>query len=91
MLQNEHSAILTTCTKLQPVLKTFVLSISSGRLRQVCTLIFEHCNLVLSYISLFVDLSGFSLAFSVCEPNPVSHWLPLFVNPILFLIGFKCL
>ena len=38
VLQNaprEHSAIISTCIKLSFVFKTFVLSILSGRLRQV--------------------------------------------------------
>ena len=35
MLQREHSAILSTCIKLTSIFKTFVLSILSGRLRQV--------------------------------------------------------
>ena len=35
MLQREHSAILSTFIKLSFVFKTFVLSIFSGRLRQI--------------------------------------------------------
>ena len=34
----EHSEKLSTCTKVSPVLKTFVLSILSGRFRQVSLL-----------------------------------------------------
>ena len=44
----EHSAILLTCIKLPSVFKTFVLSILSGRLRQVLliysSLVFDKNN-----------------------------------------------
>ena len=40
MLQGEHSAILSTCTKLTSVFKTFVLSIFEWPLKTVFTVLF---------------------------------------------------
>ena len=48
MLQRDHSAILSTFTKLSFVLKIFVLSILSGRLRQV--LLYYNIGLIYSGI-----------------------------------------
>ena len=65
VLQNallERSAILLTCIKLPSVFKTLVLSIFSGRLRQVLLCVFVYvlcwfCDIVLCVFSSFAIMS----------------------------------